>query len=142
MKKLLLLIIGAVLLTGCGSNEPTKETEPTDIQTKTEEPTKEERIAKVKALAEEYTFIQLNGDEVPTDTMVKLSGQIDLVSEDGMLGEFTLTEKNDAGYGIYSINNMLGAEVKEGDAITVYGTYNGKNEMGMPSVNSVLIEPQ
>lgn len=144
MKKLLTLLLACGLLAACSSDtEDEKRKEEATPAAETEEtgPTDEEVHEKLKAEAKEYTFVELNGDEVAEDTKVKLTGEVTNISEEGMLGEFTLTTKEVDGFGMYSVNNLMGKEVEEGDQVTVYGMYAGKSDLGFPSVNTTIVEP-
>ena len=92
--------------------------------------------------AQEVSFNDVNAEKFKEETYFKLTGVVGPVGSDftGVLQQFTLTTVKDTGYGVYLIksekpvkdNEML---VVEGDIITVYGIYLGKDaDTSMPLV--------
>lgn len=56
---------------------------------------------------------------------------------------FTLNQKEDNGYGIYHITNILSIkELKDGDNVKIYGTVDGNAKDGSPKITATVIEKQ
>lgn len=93
--------------------------------------------------AQEVSFNDVNAEKFKEETYFKLTGVVGPVGSDdftGVLQQFTLTTAEDTGYGVYLIksekpvmdNEMI---VVEGEIITVYGIYKGKDAVtSMPLV--------
>lgn len=140
-----MFILAAGLLTACVSDKSQEKTieDKTKIEDNAGVEVVESQVElnnKLKEEAKEYSFIELNGDEVEKDAKVKLIGKVRTIMKEGMLGEFTLTTVEDDLLAMFTIVNVLGADVSEGSFVTVYGTYQGKDDSGMPKVESTLIE--
>jgi len=152
VKKFLVMpILAAMLLAACGGNEvskeessgsstESKETVQKDVEKK-DEPTQEELDAKLKKEATDADFVELNVDNPPEGKKVKATGDISMVSGDGVGTTFTLTTKEGDGYGMYTINNFSLTDVQEGDKVTIYGTTIAeKADDGSPQINATIIE--
>lgn len=140
MKKLSVILMAFLLLAAC-SDEPTAEPEEVETVEDTDEPTQEELNAQLKEEATEIEFVKANGDEVEEGTKVKATGDISNLVDDTLM-EFTLTTEEGEGSGMYSVKgfNTTEATVEEGQSVTVYGTYAGKDDMGMPEISLTIIE--
>lgn len=143
MKKLSLLLAATLLLAACSDTEDAEpvEVEGTVEDTATAEPSQDELNAQLKEEATEIEFVKANGDEVEEGAKIKATGEISNLVDDTMMA-FTLTTKEGEGSGMYSIKgfNTTDASVEEGQSVTVYGTYAGKNDSGMPEINLTIIE--
>ncbi|QTD40436.1 hypothetical protein [Sporosarcina sp. Te-1] len=141
MKKIFVLMLTALLLTACGSNESEKE-EPVALEkdSQVSTPSQEELDAKLKEEAKEYSFVELNSDEVAKDEKVKLTGEVSAVSGSGVNSTFTLTTKENDGVGMFSVKNFSLEDIADGNTVTIYGTYNGKNDVSMPEIVATIIE--
>lgn len=145
MKRLFIFILVAGLLTACVNDKSQEKiiVDKTKIEDNTGVEVVESQVElnnKLKEEAKEYSFTELNGDEVEKDTKVKLIGKVGKIMKEGMLGEFTLMTVEEDLVAMFTIVNVLGADVSEGSFVTVYGTYQGKDDSGMPKVESTLIE--
>lgn len=125
-------------MVGC-SDDQTQEQVQSNDETNESEPTQEELNNQLKEEASEADFVKLNNGEIEEGTKLKVSGEITLMESNN---DFTLTSKENDGYGMYSILNFDTTEstVEEGDDVTVYGTYTGDSETGMPEIRITVIE--
>ena len=149
MKKISVLILLTMLLGAC-TDGPEAESEVksvTDKEDTTETTvvgkTQEEMNVETIELAVELDFIKANGDEIEDGTVVEATGEITLISLDGIRGgDFTLTTKEGDGYGMYKVINFNTTDhiIEEGQKVTVYGTYSGRDEMNMPQIVATIIE--
>lgn len=140
MKKLILLLAIILGLTGCQStNDTTTEPESKEESVKIE-PTQEELNAKLKAEAVKADFVEINVDN-PVGKKVFAEGEVTILTK-GALDEFTLTTKEGDGYGIYQITlaNTTEEDYSEGDIVRIYGTADGKDELGMPKILATIVE--
>lgn len=142
LKKLLWIsTLSALFLAACGDEkkeEPKVETSSEQVETT--EPTQEELNAKLKDEAITLDFIAANGDEVEKDTKVTITGEVTTVMSEGIGGIFTVTTTEGDGFGLFSVKNFTSDEVVEGQTVSVYGTYNGKDESKIPSIVASFIE--
>jgi colicin import membrane protein len=134
VNKSLGIILGLSLLVGCSS----EASEPVEKEVKEEEhtlPTQEELNDQLKEDAKQAAFAKLNSRE-STGEKVFTEGEVTNIAKEGMLGEFTLTTSD----GMFTIGNMLGTEISEGDNVKVYGVTNGKDATGFPVIDATIIE--
>lgn len=133
--------LSVLLLAACGDEtkvDPKVETSSEQVETT--EPTQEELNAKLKDEAITLDFIAANGDEVEKDTKVTITGEVTTVMSEGVGGIFTVTTTEGDGFGVFNVKNFTSDEVVEGQTVSVYGTYNGKDETSMPSIIATFIE--
>lgn len=148
MKRLLLLLMAALLLAACGNDEPKKvevdgpDNEKEVVEDTESKPTQDEINEKLKSEAVEYSFVEINGGEVKENEKVKLTGEVSLVMNESIPGRFMLTTTEGDGFGMYTIVNALSIDVEEGTNVTVYGSYAGVDETGMPEITSTVIESE
>lgn len=149
MKKLFYVgALSALLLTACGEEEATpKEETPaaeekgaTDKVAETKGPTQEELNEKMRNEAIKLDFVAANGDEVEKDTKVTINGKITNIAEEGVGGKFTVTTTEGDGYGMYSVVNLTLKDVSLDSEVTIYGTYDGKDDMSAPTIIATIIE--
>jgi colicin import membrane protein len=128
------IIFCLLLLVGCTSeaSEPMKE-EKKEVEHTL--PTQEELNDQLKEDAKQADFAKLNSRE-STGEKVFAEGEVTNIAKEGMLGEFTLTTSD----GMFTIGNMLGTEINEGDNVKVYGVTNGKDATGFPVIDATIIE--
>ncbi|MBS4188665.1 hypothetical protein KHA94_00325 [Bacillus sp. FJAT-49705] len=145
MKKLLFaFLMLSLFLFSCSSEETTKpESEKLTEEAASKEPTQEELNEKLKSEAVKADFVKLNGDEAEKGLKVHAVGKVSVIAEDGIFRTFTLTTEEGEGFGMYSILDVLKeTEYAEGDTVKVYGSYDGKDDLGFPQINSTVIEKQ
>ena len=151
MKKLFYIgAISALLLTACSSDEkasPKEETpaaeekEATDKVAETKGPTQEELNEKMKAEAIKLDFVAANGDEVAKNTKVTITGKITNIDKEGVGGKFTVTTTEGDGYGMFTVVNLTtGGNVSLDSEVTIYGTFDGKDDLGAPTIIATIIE--
>lgn len=147
MKKILYIgALSALLLAACGEEKaaPKEETPASeekntkDEVAETKGPTQEELDAKLKEEAIKLDFVKANGGEVAKDTKVTIKGKITNITDDGM--KFTLTTTEGDGYGMFNIINVVLKDIKLDDEVTIYGRFNGKDDLGAPSIAATIIE--
>ena len=142
MKELFVLLVAVFLLVACGgkAEEAIETEEPVKTQEETTEPTQDELDAKLKAEATPLDFIAANGDKVAEGTKVTITGEVTNIAGEGIGKAFTVTTKEGDGYGMYTVKNITMKEVSQGDTVTVYGVYDGKDELSMPTIVVTVIE--
>lgn len=141
LKKYLLLIATLMLLAACTEEKPeTKAVSTTEETAKTDEPTQEELNKEVKATAKAITFVAANGDEVAKDERVTIIGKISSITSKDVGGSFVVTTTEGDGHGMYNIVNLTLEDIKDGQEVTLYGTYNGKDATGIPEIVATIIE--
>jgi colicin import membrane protein len=133
VNKWLGIILGLSLLVGCSSEA--SDTVDKKVKEESNEPTQEELDAQLKEEAVQADFVKLNSDG-STGEKVFAEGEVTNITKEGTLGEFTLTTLD----GMFTIGNMLGTEISEGDNVKVYGATNGKDDTGFPVINATIIE--
>lgn len=150
MKRLFYIgALSALLLSACGEEEkatPKEETpaaeekDAADKVAETKGPTQEELNEKLKAEAIKLDFVKANGDEVAKNTKVTITGKVTNIAEEGVGGTFTVTTTENGGYGMFSVKNFTLKDVTKDSEVTVYGTFEGKDDLGAPSINASIIE--
>ncbi|WP_303967605.1 hypothetical protein [Sporosarcina ureae] len=138
MKKLFMLIITAAFLAACSneepkepveSTEPTKETAPTEQTSDgVEEGLKEDTV--------EREYAAFANDEVPVNSKVKFLGKVTAIDE----GVYAV--ESDADEILYVKDIRLGerTDILEGFDVSVYGTYDGKDDEGVPVIKGIFID--
>ena len=144
MKKLFYIgALSALLLAACGDEEdatPKEDTPVVETAGETNEPTQEELNAQLKEEATAIDFVAANGGEIAKNTKVKTTGVVKVISSEGVGGEFMLTTTEGEGFGVYTIVNLSMTETAEGNEVTIYGTFAGKDDAGMPKIVATIIE--
>lgn len=145
MKRLIVILTAGILLAACGEGESapveSQEVGSTEEKAAESEPTQEELNAQLKEEATEIDFVKANGDEVEEGTKVKATGEVSNLIDDTLM-KFTLATEEGEGFGMYSVAgfNTTEADISDGQTVTIYGTYAGKGDTGMPAINVTIIE--
>lgn len=149
------IFMAVSVLSACSNETAISETDtkenPIDTETPLEssaeisqdETTQKELNEHLKEEATEIDFIKANGNEIEKGTLVKASGTVGTIDPNGLRGgDFALTTEEDEGLGMYDILNLNTEEIplKEGQEVTIFGSYNDKDELGMPQIVATIIE--
>lgn len=121
-------------------SEQEQQAETVDVE---EEPTQEELNNKLKEEAVQANFVDINGDKVAKGAKLYLEGKIETIFGTDRLDKFSMSTKENGGYGMYDIVNLVGngINIKKGDNIKVWGVYNGKDEKtSMPIIDMTVYE--
>jgi hypothetical protein len=147
MKRILLLIlvIGILLLSACGTptTAPPDEALPTPPPTATAEPTQEELDARLKEEAVKADFVELNcNHEANMYKRIYAEGEVGVIMDEGLLGNFYLSQEEGEGYGMYNVFNfdLDAPNLSEGDWVIIWGIFGGKNEFLLPKIFATIIE--
>ena len=143
MKKLFYIgALSALLLAACGGEEadPKGDTPVEETSGESNEPTQEELNAQLKEEATTIGFVAANAGEVPKNAKVTLKGVVKVIFSEGVAGKFSVTTTEGEGYGVYKIVNLSMTEPVEGNEVTIYGTFDGKDESGIPQIVATIIE--
>lgn len=144
MKKLFYIgALSALLLAACGDEEdaaPKEDTPVVETSRESNEPTQEELNAQLKEEATAIGFVAANSGEIAENTKVTLKGEVKVIFSEGVAGKFSLTTTEGERFGVYTIVNLSMTETAEGDEVTIYGTFDGKDESGIPQIVATIIE--
>lgn len=140
------ILIILVSFAGCSQNSNSQETKK--VQTKTASKpkgeTQEEINQKIKSVAIQANFVQLNGHE--DEFKVKsywVEGEVTNVDNtNSVLSMFTVKTAEGNGIGDYDILNFQKVDIKQGDKVKVYGGLNGKSKVGAPELSGNVIEKE
>ncbi|WP_173918594.1 hypothetical protein [Halobacillus sp. Marseille-Q1614] len=132
MKKYL-IIVGLATLIGCSQSTSANET----IE---EKPTQQELNEKLREEATAIDFAAINAGKVEIGEKVSIIGGI--TEEEGTESSiFTVTTKEEDGYGTYTVESMAkDADYQTGEIVEVFGTYQGTDEDGTPLIESPVID--
>ena len=99
---------------------------------------------KIKSTAVKATFAQLNGNEDQyKGKSFFIEGAVTNVDNtNSILPLFTVTVKEENGFGMYDILNFNKTNIKKGDTVKVYGKLNGKSKNGAPELSGNIIEKE
>ncbi|MFW5411610.1 hypothetical protein [Aerococcus urinaeequi] len=113
------------------------------VESSSDEPSQDELNQQLKDKAIEIDFVTANAGKYEVGTKVKATGEVSLLNDDSIMPSFDLTTESDDGYGLYYVKgfNTSDTEFSNGDIVTVYGTYDGKDEQtGGPKISVTYIE--
>lgn len=138
MKKLFALMLTAALLAACSDDEPKEpvdSTGPAEETATTEQPT-DDMEEGLKADTVEQEYAAFANDDVPVNSKVKFLGKVTAIDE----GVYSV--ENDADEIIYVKDIRLGerTDILEGFDVSVYGTYDGKDDEGVPVIKGIFID--
>lgn len=138
MKKLFILMITSAFLAACSNDEPKEAVESTEPTEETA-PTKQTSDGVEEGLKEdtvEREYAAFANDEVPINSKVKFLGKVAAIDE----GVYIV--QSDADEIIYVKDIRLGerTEILEGFDVSVYGTYDGKDDEGVPVIKGIFID--
>ncbi|MDV6378686.1 hypothetical protein ORD22_10710 [Sporosarcina sp. GW1-11] len=136
MKKIYLLMITAAMLVACSNEEKQKTTE----KVAPIEQNNLEVEEGLKAGTTEYDYATLLADEVSVNAKVKFVGIVYATKDGGF--ELISGVDNTADEIVMVDDIRLGerTNIDKGTAVTVYGSYNGKNADGVPVIKGIFID--
>ncbi|MEK4023178.1 hypothetical protein ABZ756_11185 [Mammaliicoccus sciuri] len=141
MKKLIIFMMTAVLLAAC-SNEETPDTPETQETPAADKQTNMGMEKGLKAGTTEQDYLSLSQDKVPINSKVKFTGIVLRFEQ----GTFELKSKTDDSFNevvwVDDIRLSDRTEIPEGTTVTVYGTYDGKNDDGDPRLKGIFIDAE
>lgn len=141
MKKLIIFMMTAVLLAAC-SNEETPDTPETQETPAADKQTNMGMEKGLKAGTTEQDYLSLSQDKVPINSKVKFTGIVLRFEQ----GTFELKSKTDDSSNevvwVDDIRLSDRTEIPEGTTVTVYGTYDGKNDDGDPRLKGIFIDAE
>ncbi|WP_301108768.1 hypothetical protein [Sporosarcina sp.] len=137
MKRIMMLMIAAAMLAACNNEEKTK---PAEEQQKdvVEEQAAVGMEEGLKADTEEQNYASLSNDEVAVNAKIKFVGTV-TVYEDGKMD----VQSGDSTQEIVQVDDIRlseRTEIAEGTEVTVYGSYKGKNDDGIPVIKGIFID--
>lgn len=138
MKKIFTLMLTAALLAACSDDEPKEpvdSTEPAEETAPTEQAT-DDMEEGLKADTVEQEYAAFANDDVPVNSKVKFLGKVTAIDE----GVYSV--ESDADEIIYVKDIRLGerTDILEGFDVSVYGTYDGKDDEGVPVIKGIFID--
>lgn len=136
MKKLMMLIIAAAMLAACSNeekNEPAAKQQQDAVKDQAEVGMEEG----LKAGTVEQDYAALSQDEVTVNSKVKFIGTV-TAYEDGKME--VQGESADEIVRVDDIRISERTEIVEGTEVIVYGSYNGKNDDGVPVIKGIFID--
>ena len=145
---MMLIIVGIITACSSGDSQPPISGN-SQVQNQEEkpaaEPTQAELDQKLKSEAIKADFVTINGHtDENRDLKVFAEGKISVVDYQKVMDSFPsflLSQKEDDGYGIYHISNMLSfPNLKDGDNVIVYGVLDGVDKSGIPRIIATIIE--
>ncbi|WP_153723135.1 hypothetical protein [Sporosarcina cascadiensis] len=140
MKKLMMLIIAAAMLAACSNeekNEPAAEQQQDAVKDQAEVGMEEGMEEGLKAGTVEQDYAALSQDEVTVNSKVKFIGTV-TAYEDGKME--VQGESADEIVRVDDIRISERTEIVEGTEVIVYGSYNGKNDDGVPVIKGIFID--
>ncbi|RBZ02106.1 hypothetical protein DSD26_00055 [Bacillus velezensis] len=158
MRCIILFIVIIGVLSGCSSNDTSKEkdtskteestTGATDTSTSEEtnttsnETSQAEKNEAIKEEAVAATYSELNVDNPPVDKLVKVTGEVvGVTGEGGTLDSVLISQEEDGENCLYQVMNMSYLTLAKDDKVTAYGTVqDGKGTVGTPIITATIIE--
>lgn len=149
MKKLSLLILLTMSLGACADKPVTEEIKPVTTNEDTiedsevSEKSQEELNSELKELAVVISMGDTLDENIKQGTLVKSTGTISSIDDSGIRGgNFFLNTVEGEHIGLYSIENLNTVEIElnGGQTVTVYGSYQGLDEDGFPTIIGTIIE--
>jgi len=142
MKKLFMLMIIAAFLVACSNDEPKEAVESTEPTEETA-PTKQTSDGVEEGLKEdtvEREYAAFANDEVPINSKVKFLGKVAAIDQGVYAVQSAADESSDEI--IYVTDIRLGerTDILEGFDVSVYGTYDGKDDKGVPVIKGIFID--
>lgn len=137
MKKLFAIMITAVALAACNNEEAKEPAEPVEETVPVENSEMEDGL---KADTEEQQYAAFANDEVAVNSKVKFLGKVTAENE----GTFDVQSEASEDEIVRVKDIRLGdrADVLEGFEVTVYGTYDGKDDEGVPVIKGIFIDSE
>lgn len=136
MKKLFTLMIAAVALAACSNEEAKEPAEPVEEAVAVENSEMEDGL---KADIEEKQYIAFANDEIPVNSKVKFLGKVTADNE----GTFDVqSDTQDEIIRVKDIRLGDRQDILEGFDVTVYGTYDGKDDEGVPVIKGIFIDSE
>lgn len=139
MKKIFTIMIAAVALAACNNEEAKEPAEPVEETAPVENSEMEDGL---KAGTEERQYAEFANDEIAVNSKVKFLGKVTADNE----GTFDVrSEDSEADNEIVRVKDIrLGdrTDILESFDVTVYGTYDGKDDEGVPVIKGIFIDSE
>ncbi|MCQ6275740.1 hypothetical protein JMM81_12315 [Bacillus sp. V3B] len=154
MKKILILLLAALFLTACGSNE--ESSAPIDEPKQVEESIEKSKYAieneglsqaelneKIKTEAVQANFVELSKGNTEVGKRLFVVGKVVSFWQDTAFKKIFIETEEAEGFGAYYISDIFeDADYIEGDIIKAYGAYEGIDESGFIEIGAPVIEKQ
>lgn len=136
MKKLFTLMIAAAALAACSNEEAKEPAEPVEETVAVENSEMEDGL---KADTKEQQYVAFANDEVAVNSKVKFLGKVTADNE----GTFDVqSDTEDEIIRVKDIRLGDRQDILEGFDVTVYGTYDGKDDEGVPVIKGIFIDSE
>ena len=131
-------MITAALLAACSNDEPKESNESPETveETAPAEPAVDDVEEGLKADTVEQEYAAFANDEVPVNSKVKFLGKVTAVDD----GTFTVESKADEIIYVKDIRLGERTDILEGFDVSVYGTYEGKDDEDVPVIKGIFID--
>lgn len=139
MKKLFAIMITAVALAACNNEEAKEPAEPVEETVPVENSEMEDGL---KADTEEQQYVAFADDEVAVNSKVKFLGKVTAENEGTFDVQSEASKAEDEIVRVKDIRLGERTDILEGFAVTVYGTYEGKDDEGVPVIKGIFIDSE
>ncbi len=139
MKKLFAIMITAVALAACNNEEAKEPAEPVEEKAPVENSEMEDGL---KADTEEQQYVAFADDEVAVNSKVKFLGKVTAENEGTFDVQSEASKAEDEIVRVKDIRLGERTDILEGFAVTVYGTYEGKDDEGVPVIKGIFIDSE
>ena len=139
MKKLFAIMITAVALAACNNEEAKEPAEPVEETVPVENSEMEDGL---KADTEEQQYVAFADDEVAVNSKVKFLGKVTAENEGTFDVQSEASKAEDEIVRVKDIRLGERTDILEGFAVTVYGTYEGKDDEGIPVIKGIFIDSE
>ncbi|ARJ39171.1 hypothetical protein CSV71_14465 [Sporosarcina sp. P21c] len=142
MKKLFAMMITVAVLAACSNEEPKESVESTKPAEETApiEQASDEVEEGLKADTVEREYAAFADDEVPVNSKVKFLGIVTAINEDTFTVESKADESSDKFVYVKDIRLGERTDIMEGFEVSVYGTYDGKDDENVPVIKGIFID--
>lgn len=142
MKKLFAMMITAALLAACSNDEPKEPIESTEPveETAPVEPASDGLEEGLKADTVEHEYVAFAEDKVPVNSKVKFIGTVTGVNEGTLTVQSKAEQSKDEVIYVKDIRLGERTDILEGFDVSVYGTYEGKDDEDVPVIKGIFID--